>query len=70
MIVQDLINFLSNFSTEDVVIEGDNGVLQDIDRISYKMRENHMICTIVLVPKKEQIRASMVELVDTEDFGK
>lgn len=53
MIVQDLINFLSNFSTEDVVIEGDNGVLQDIDRISYKMRENHMICTIVLVPKKE-----------------
>lgn len=39
--------------TEDVVIEGDNGVLQDIDRISYKMRENHMICTIVLVPKKE-----------------
>lgn len=53
MIVQDLINFLSNFSTEDMVIEGDNGVLQDIDRISYKMRENHMICTIVLVPKKE-----------------
>lgn len=53
MIVQDLIDFLSNFNTEDVVIEGDNGVLQDIDRISYKMRENHMICTIVLVPKKE-----------------
>lgn len=53
MIVQDLINFLSNFSTEDVVIEGDNGVLQDIDRISYKIRENHRICTIVLVPEKE-----------------
>lgn len=50
MIVQDLINFLSNFSTEDVVIEGDNGVLQDI---SYKIRENHRICTIVLVPEKE-----------------
>lgn len=53
MIVQDLINFLSNFSTEDVVIEGDNGVLQDIDRISYKIRENHRICIIVLVPEKE-----------------
>lgn len=55
MIVQDLINFLSNFSTEDVVIEGNNGVLQDIDRISYKIRENHRIwsITIVLVPKKE-----------------
>lgn len=53
MIVQDLINFLSNFSTEDVVIEGDNGVLQDIDRISYKIRENHRICTIVLVPEKD-----------------
>lgn len=30
-----------------------NGVLQDIDRISYKIRENHRICTIVLVPEKE-----------------
>lgn len=53
MIVQDLINFLSNFNTEDVVIEGNNGVLQDIDRISYKIRENHRICTIVPVPEKD-----------------
>lgn len=53
MIVQDLINFLSNFSTEDVVIEGDNGVLQDIDSISHKINEENRICTIVLVPEKD-----------------
>ena len=53
MIVQDLINFLSNFSTEDVVIKGDNGVLQDIDSISYKINEDNRICTIVLVPEKD-----------------
>lgn len=53
MIVQDLINFLSNFNTEDVVIEGNNGVLQDIDSISYKINEDNRICTIVLVPEKE-----------------
>jgi len=53
MIVQDLINFLSNFNTEDVVIEGNNGVLQDIDSISYKINEDNRIYTIVLVPEKD-----------------
>jgi hypothetical protein len=52
MIVQDLINFLSNFNTEDVVIEGNNGVLQDIDSISYKINEDNR-CTIVPVPEKD-----------------
>ena len=53
MIVQDLINFLSNFNTEDVVIEGNNGVLQDIDSISYKINEDNRIGTIVPVPEKD-----------------
>lgn len=45
--------FMDIYYTEDVVIEGNNGVLQDIDSISYKINEDNRICTIVLVPEKD-----------------